>query len=576
MSAPANGNELFERGLARCPEEPGLLYFDTPMSFRDAAERAWALAASLRELGLRPGDRVALMLQSGPATVIAIHAAWHAGCVATAISPMSKPKEVRHQLADSGARVVICLESLHPVVAEAAFGGAAAAGSGRATEEGRAGAGPAVEQIITVSELAWLDSMPAALIGSRRRACPGALDLETLCAEPAEPRPAAVAIDSPALLAYTSGTTGTPKGAIVTHRAVIHNGEAMTAWGDLGRGDVTIAMAPLFHITGLICHLATARASCTPLLLMHRFEPGEFLRLVERWRGSYVIGPLTAFIALLEHPDFGARDISSLTKVASGGAPVYPAVVERWESLTGNYIHNTYGLTESAAPSHLVPRGERAPVDPESSALSIGKNIRDMRSKIVLVGDQDEAIGHGGPAGDGRRAEGASPGGNDAPAPEVEAAPGELGEIVTRGPAVTPGYWGQPEETAHAIRDGWLHTGDVGKRDADGWFYIVDRIKDMIVVSGYKVWPRDVEDALYTHPAVREAAVVGEPDDYRGETVAAHVVLRPGEDVSVDALIAHCRERLAVYKAPHVVHLVDQLPKTASGKILRRELRAAG
>jgi long-chain acyl-CoA synthetase len=542
MNAAANGNELFERAVAARPDEPGLLYFDTPMSFRDAAERAWALAASLRELGLRPGDRLALMLQNGPATVIAIHAAWHAGCVATAINPMSKPAEVRHQLADSGARAVICLESLHPVVAEAA-------------------AGSAVEQVITVSELAWLDSMPAALIGSRRRSCPGALELETLCAEPAEPRPAAVEIDAPALLAYTSGTTGTPKGAIVTHRAVIHNGEAMTAWGDLGQGDVTIAMAPLFHITGLVCHLATSRASSTPLLLMHRFEPGEFLRLVERWRGTYVIGPLTAFIALLEHPGFGRRDISSLTKVASGGAPVFPAVVERWEGRTGNYVHNTYGLTESAAPSHLVARGERAPVDPESGALSIGRPIADTESKIVLVEEGEAA--DDAPAGGSPEAE------------EIEAAPNELGEIVTRGPAVTPGYWGRPEETAHAIRDGWLHTGDVGRRDADGWFYIVDRIKDMIVVSGYKVWPRDVEDALYAHPSVQEAAVVGEPDDYRGETVAAHVVLRPGGDATVEELIAHCRERLAVYKAPHVIHLVDELPKTASGKVLRRELRTA-
>ncbi|MDX6653845.1 MAG: long-chain acyl-CoA synthetase [Solirubrobacterales bacterium] len=560
MSGAANGNELFERAVMDWPEEPGLLYFDTPMTFRDAAERAWALAASLRELGLRPGDRLALMLQNGPATVIAIHAAWHAGCVATAINPMSKPVEVRHQLADSGARVVICLESLHPVVVEALAGTGAAA---ETDEAAGAAAKPVVEQIITISELAWLDSMPPALIGSRRRACPGALDLETLCAEPAEPRPATVEIDSPALLAYTSGTTGTPKGAIVTHRAFIHNGEAMTAWGDLGRGDVTIAMAPLFHITGLVCHLATARASATPLLLMHRFEPGEFLRLVERWRGTYVIGPLTAFIALLEHPDFARRDISSLTKVASGGAPVFPAVVERWEGLTGNYVHNTYGLTESAAPSHLVARGERAPVDPESGALSIGRPITDTESKIVLV---EEGAGGGG--------EGAGGGDNQGdPREEVEAGPGELGEIVTRGPAVTPGYWGRPEETAHAIRDGWLHTGDVGRRDADGWFYIVDRIKDMIVVSGYKVWPRDVEDALYAHPAVQEAAVVGEPDDYRGETVVAFVVLRPGEDAGVEELIAHCRERLAVYKAPHVVHLVAELPKTASGKVLRRELR---
>jgi long-chain acyl-CoA synthetase len=545
-----NGNELFERGVAARPEEPGLLYFDTTISFRDAAERAWALAAALRGLGLRPGERLALMLQNGPATVIAIHAAWHVGAVVTAINPMSKPAEVRHQLIDSGARIVVCLESLHPVVLEAL-------GPGDEADTAPGGAAPAVEQVITVSELAWLDSMPPALIGSRRRACPGALDLETLCAEPAEPRPAAVDPDSPALLAYTSGTTGTPKGAIVTHRALIHNGEAMRDWGDLGEGDVTVAMAPLFHITGLVCHLAAARASATPLLLMHRFEPGEFLRLVERRRGTYVIGPLTAFIALLEHPDFGRRDLASLTKVASGGAPVFPAVVDRWESLTGNYLHNTYGLTESAAPSHLVPRGERAPVDPESGALSIGRPIADTESKIVLVDDERQAApGEATPAGE-----------------EVEAAPGELGEIVTRGPAVTPGYWGRPEETAHAIRDGWLHTGDVGRRDADGWFYIVDRIKDMIVVSGYKVWPRDVEDALYAHPAVQEAAVVGEPDDYRGETVAAHVVLRPGEDATVEELIAHCRERLAVYKAPHVVHLVDELPKTASGKVLRRELR---
>jgi long-chain acyl-CoA synthetase len=535
-----NGNELFERGVADCPDDPGLLCFETAISFRDAAERAWALAAALRDLGLRPGDRLALMLQNDPATVVAIHAAWHVGAVATAINPMSKAGEARHQLADSGARLVICLESLHPVVAEAA-------------------PGTAVEAILTVSELAWLESMPPALVASRRLACPGAIDLEDLCAGPAGPRPAAVDADAPALLAYTSGTTGTPKGAIVTHRAVVHNGEAMRAWGDLGAGDVTVAMAPLFHITGLVCHLSASRASATPLLLMHRFEPGEFLRLVERWRGTYVIGPLTAFIAVLEHPDLARRDLSSLTKVASGGAPVYPAIVERWERLTGTYVHNTYGLTETAAPSHLVARGERAPVDPESGALSIGRPIADTESRIVLVGERD-----GDPAG----------GGGKTGAAETDAAPGELGEIVTRGPAVTPGYWGRPEETAHAIRAGWLHTGDVGRRDADGWFFIVDRIKDMIVAGGYKVWPRDVEDALFTHPAVREAAVVGAPDPYRGETVIAHVVLRPGATASAEELVAHCRERLAVYKAPHVVNLVDELPKTASGKVLRRELRA--
>ena len=487
------------------------------------------------------------MLQNGPATVIAIHAAWHAGLVATAINPMSKPAEVRHQLADSGARAVICLESLHPVVVEAVAGTGAAA----ELDEAAGAAGPAVEQIITVSELAWLDSMPPALIGSRRRACPGALDLETLCAEPAEPRAGRGRARLPALLAYTSGTTGTPKGAIVTHRAFIHNGEAMRTWGDLGRGDVTIAMAPLFHITGLVCHLATARASATPLLLMHRFEPGEFLRLIERWRGTYVIGPLTAFIALLEHPDLGRRDISSLTKVASGGAPVFPAVVDRWEDLTGNYVHNTYGLTESAAPSHLVARGERAPVDPESGALSIGRPIADTESKIVLV-EED----------------------GDAPASEVEAAPGELGEIVTRGPVGDARLLGPPG--GDRARDPRRLAAHRRRRPARRRRLVLHRRPDQghdrrRRLQGLAARRRG--RASTHHPAVQEAAVVGEPDDYRGETVAAFVVLRPGEDASVEELIAHCRERLAVYKAPHVVHLVDELPKTASGKVLRRELR---
>jgi long-chain acyl-CoA synthetase len=534
LTGASNGNELFERGVERRPDDPAILYFDTAIGFRAAAEQAWALAASLRGLGIGPGDRVALMLQNGPAMPIAIHAIWHLGGVATAINPMSKAKEVGHQLRDSGARAVICLEAHHAVVAGSIEGSA-------------------VEHVIAVSELDWLEEIPPALAGTERIECPGALSLLDLCAGPAAPDPAPVAPDDPALLAYTSGTTGTPKGAIVTHAALIHNAESMTAWGDLGEGDVTIAMAPLFHITGLVCHLAISRASVTPLLLMHRFEPGEFLRLAERRRGTFVIGPLTAFIALLEHPDFTTRDLASLTKVASGGAPVFPAVVERWESLTGTYIHNTYGLTETTAPSHVVPRGERAPIDAESGALSIGKPIAGTDSRILALAEEGGALDN-----------------------ETEAPDGQLGEIATRGPAVTPGYWGRPEETAKAVQDGWLHTGDVGKRDAGGWFYIVDRIKDMIVVSGYKVWPRDVEDALYSHPAVQETAVVGVPDDYRGETVAAHVVLRPGTEdpPGPEELIAHCRERLAVYKAPHIVHLVDELPKTASGKTLRRELRA--
>lgn len=527
MSDGGTGAELFERGIRERPDAPALLYFETAISFRAAGERARTLAAGLRdELGLAPGERVALMLQNVPQTVIAVHAAWLCGAVVTTINPMAKQREVHDQLVDSGARVALCLESLHGVLAAAR-------------------AGTAVEHLVTTSELEMLDAVPPALAGHERLDCPGAIPLADLCLDDPDFERVAVDPDSPAFLAYTSGTTGVPKGAIVTHRAVVHNAQVMTDWWRLGRGDVTVAMAPLFHITGLICHLATAAASATPLLLLHRFEPGECLRLIERWGGSYVIGPLTAFIAMLEHPSFAERDLSSLTKVASGGAPVYPAVVERWQELTGAYVHNTYGLTETAAPSHLVPFGERAPIDPGSGALSIGVPIPETESKVVSIED-------------GR-----------------ELGPGEVGQIVTRGPAVFPGYWNRPEESAAALDHGWLRTGDVGMRDADGWFYLVDRIKDMIVVSGYKVWPRDVEDALYRHPAVLEAAVVGAPDSYRGETVVAHVVLRAGSRASEEELIAHCRDAMAVYKAPRTIHFAAELPKTTSGKTLRRELRAA-
>jgi long-chain acyl-CoA synthetase len=527
--APAvrDGLELFARGARERPEDPAILYFDTAISQREADDHAHALAAALTErLGVRPGDRVALMLQNVPLAAVAVHAVWLAGGVVTTVNPMNKRRELVHQLTDAAVRVAVCLESLFDVL------------------DPVRDATP-LEHVITVSELDFLDAIPDALRGHERRHCPGGVPVVELldAGAGARVRPSLPDPDAPALLTYTSGTTGQPKGAINTHRAVVHNAEVMTRWYDLGAGDVTVAMAPLFHITGLVCHLATARFSMTPLLLLYRFDAGELLRLVERWRGTFIIGPLTAFIAMLEHPSFAQRDLSSLTKVASGGAPVYPAVVARWEDATGVYLHNTYGLTETAAPTHLVPAGARSPVDPESGALSVGVPVPNTASKIVGIED-------------GR-----------------ELAAGEIGELMTKGPAVTPGYWGRADETRRALDDGWLHTGDVGKRTADGWFFIVDRIKDMINVSGYKVWPRDVEDVLYQHPGVLEASVVGVPDDYRGETVWAYVAPKPGAAVTPEELIAHCRANLAVYKAPRQVVLVDEIPKTPTGKALRRELR---
>jgi long-chain acyl-CoA synthetase len=327
-----------------------------------------------------------------------------------------------------------------------------------------------------------------------------------------------------------------------SHTNVVFNAQAYREWVGLTEDDVVFGVAPFFHITGLIGHLAVAMLIGMPLVMTYRFDPDVSLELIERHGATYTIGAITAFIALMNADSASRRDLSKLTKIASGGAPIAPATVQAWEEKFGAYIHNIYGLTETTSPSHCVPFGARAPVDPESGALSVGVPIFNT---LVRVVDDD---------------------GKELP-------PGEIGEFVTSGPQVVSGYWNKPEETEHAIPGGALHTGDVGLMDEDGWFYLVDRKKDQINVSGYKVWPRDVEDALYGHSAVREVAVVGVPDDYRGETVKAFVSLKPDASASPGELIAFCKDRMAAYKYPRQIEFVDELPKTASGKVLRRELR---
>jgi long-chain acyl-CoA synthetase len=284
-------------------------------------------------------------------------------------------------------------------------------------------------------------------------------------------------------------------------------------------------------------------------VLAYRFEPSMMLETIRDERATFTVGSITVFIALMNAPDAanGAqRDaLASLTKIWSGGAPIPPSTVKAFQAQFGQYIHNIYGLTETTSPSHGVPSGATAPVDDTSGALSVGVPI--FNTVVRVVGD------------DGR-----------------ELPPGEVGEIVTSGPMVVPGYWNKPEETEHALPGGALHTGDVGYMDAAGWFYLVDRKKDQINAGGYKVWPREVEDVLYQHEAVREAAVVGVPDAYRGETVKAYVSLRPGQTATAEELIAFCRQQMAAYKYPRQVEFLDELPKTVSGKLLRRELRDRG
>ena len=519
--------EVFEASLAAAPDAVAIRYFDGVLTFADLDAASDALAVGLAEAGFAPGDRMGLYVQNDPAFVIGLLGAWKAGGAAVAINPMNKARELTYLLTDSGATALLCLEELYTSVARDVL------------------PGTQVRTVITCSALDRQSRDDPRVLGDVKRDRPeGTLDLEELVATHAgrEPAPASLTGDDVAILTYTSGTTGVPKGAMNTHANMVFNACAYRDWMRLTPDDSVLGVAPLFHITGLVGHVAVALLVPCPLVLAHRFHPEVVLEAIREHRPTFTVGSITVFIALSGVPGVGREDFASLRTIYSGGAPIAPAVTDSFEEKTGRYIHNIYGLTETNSPSHAVPLGRRAPVDPNSGALSVGVPVYNT---VVRILGEDGA----------------------------ELPPGEVGEIATSGPQVVPGYWGKPEATAESLPGGELRTGDVGFMDEQGWFYLVDRKKDMINAAGYKVWPREVEDVLYGHPAVREAAVVGVPDEYRGESVKAFVSLKPGSSVTPEEVIAFARERMAAYKYPRSVEVVDELPKTTTGKILRRELR---
>ncbi len=522
--------DLFERSVERNPYGPCVHYFENTLSYSEVDRAAGAFGCALLDLGVRKGDRVIVQLQNIPQFLFAVVGAWKAGASVVPLNPMYRERELAFYCRDSGARVFVTMESC-------------------GEDAKRAMAGSDVQHLVTTSELDYVDEAepPSTVLRECKRVdVDGALDMaHQLEAYDWEMPPSpGLTRDDIAYITYTSGTTGPPKGAMNLHGNVSYAATAFaTAYGVTAE-DRVLAMPPFIHVTGSICLLAVATLVGAPVICCFRFDAGEVLRLVERWRATYTNGPLTAYIALLNHPAVRQRDLSSLTKVLSGGAPVAPGVAKEFEAVTGHYMHNTYGLTETTSPGILTPLGVRGPVDPETGALSVGFPPPGSCAKIVDLET-----------------------GADLP-------PGETGEVVIRGPNIVPGYWQRPEESMHAIRDGWLFTGDVGKMDPEGWFYIVDRKKDLINVSGFKVWPREVEDVLYQHPAVAAACVIGVPDAYRGETVKAYLTLKRGrEGAPPDEFIEFCRQRMAAYKYPRIVEIVDEIPKTATGKMLKRQLR---
>jgi long-chain acyl-CoA synthetase len=503
-------------------------YFDRSLTAGECDTMSDALAVALQERGVEAGDRVAIYLQNIPQVVLAVLAAWKCGAVIVPCNPMLRERELVKILSGSGCRILICQEDLYADVAKAAL------------------PSTAVGHAITTSPVDFLDAErpPAMLAGVVPKRPAGTTDLLDLLTrhKGRTPRPVPLTGDDIAFMVYTSGTTGDPKGAMNTHRNVVFATSVYECWIGLTSRDVILGLAPLFHVTGLIGHVTLAMLTGAPLILFYRFDVGEACRLAALHRATFTVSAITAFIALLGSDALGKHDLKALTKLYTGGAPTPARVLDDWHARTGVRIQPMYGLTEATSPTHMTPHGVVPPIDPHTGAMSVGVPVPNTFVKVVTD--------------DGR-----------------EAAPREIGEFVIAGPQIVPGYWQKPAETAKALGADGLRTGDIGFMDEQGWFYLVDRAKDMIVASGFKVWPREVEEVLYQHPAVREAAVVGMPDAYRGETIKAVISLKPGHRVTGEEIRAFARERMAAYKYPRVVEIMDDLPKTTSGKIMRRLLQ---
>jgi long-chain acyl-CoA synthetase len=505
-------------------EAAAVFYFDATLTYAEVDRLSDRLAGWLGERGVGSGDRVAIVLQNIPQFLIAAVAAWKLAAIVVTLNPMYRTPELSKLFADCKPKVIICHDDQWDIVL-------AAAGS----------VDPAL--VLWTSGREFQTRNDSRVLRETVGGAPPARTLAQAFAEDTStPAAPALSSDDVALLLYTSGTTGVPKGAMLTHRNLAANALICRDHFELSRASRIFGVAPLFHVTGFEIQLVAAFAAGAAVVLTYRFEPTTALDAFLEHKPTFVVGAITAFIALMNQSNARSDHFDSFVHIYSGGAPIAPAVIDAFAARFGHAIRSSYGMTELTAPSHLAPNEGHIPVDPQSGALSIG--IPTHGTDAIIVDDRRQPVGAG-----------------------------EHGELVVRGPSVMAGYWRKPAETAEVLTVGWMHTGDIGFFDETGWFYLVDRKKDMISASGFKVWPREVEDVLYAFPGVREAAVVGAPDSYRGETVVAFVSANPGVGIDVTALSRFCRERLAAYKCPVEIRVVEELPKTATGKITRNTLR---
>ena len=497
--------QMLAQSAAQNPQKTALIFHDQPTSYAELDQRANQVANALIGLGVQPGDRVAILIHNIPLYVEAYYGALKAGATVVPMNVLYKPGEVGYIVNDSGAKVLMTFGPFTQVALAAAS------------------AAPELQHIITAAP----EAIPNTLAWS-----------DVIGKAPTTPPAVTVDPESTAVFCYTSGTTGRPKGAMLSHNNMIANCEQCDQIERIRvqPDDIVWIALPLFHSYAMNVGMNMGVMHSVTLVIIDRFEPASSLAAVQKYGCTVLYGAPPMFVAWAQMPNIKDYDLSSLRYTASGAAALPVSIMTLFEQLSGSPISEGYGLSEA---SPVVTTNVAGPV---TKPGTVGPTIPGVEAKIV--DENDNELPHG-----------------------------QLGEFICRGANIMKGYWNQPEATAEALKNGWLHTGDLATEDDDGYFTIVDRKKDMIVVSGYNVYPREVEETLFRHPAVADAAVVQYPDSYQGESVMAFVVLKQGQTATEQELIDFCRSEIAVFKCPRKIVFRTELPKNNTGKVLRRELR---
>ena len=526
--------QLLRDTAKKHPDHVALIFEDYKITYRELDELVDRFAAALHDLGISKGDVVALFLPNIPQFVITYYGILRVGGIVTAINPLYKEREVEYQLNNAEAKAIVTLDVLYPTVKKV----------WKKTK---------VKSVIITSLKDYLPPVKrilGTLLGKIPTAKverePGVYFLKELLAR-YPPEPPKVEIDPKedlAVLQYTGGTTGVPKGAMLTHYNLVANAIGAMYWLRAREaGDVHMGVLPLFHIYGMTTVMNSSICGAGTVVLIPRFDPEKILSSIEKYKVTVFCGVPTLYAVLITHPKIDKYNLRSIKFCISGAAPLPPEVQKRFMELTGAVLVEGYGLTEASPVTHANP------LDPTMKTVKVGTigiPWPDTDAKIV-----DPETG------------------------TKELPPGKVGELVVKGPQVMKGYWKMPEETKAALRDGWLYTGDLATVDEDGYFRIVDRKKDLIKYKGYSVYPRELEDVLYEHPAVKLCAVVGKPDPVAGEIPKAFIVLKPEYEgkVKEEEIIEWVKERVAPYKRIREVEFRRELPLTTVGKVLRRVLR---